>query len=376
MSVRPRITWVIPTMRVGGTERQLLLLMHGLSRQFDISVICTRSEGALIGDLRRADVSVRVLDYSSGWDFRMQKRLERLFSNHQPHILHTFMSGFDLFANRAAKKVGVPVILSSRRELATWQKKRHLWVQNRANRYVDGVVANCQAVADYALSKEELIPEHMHVIQNGIHADNFTCSTAKPDLKRHYRFPSDAYIVGMVANFSPVKDHDLFLDIADVLIKRRQDLYFLLVGGGSLVEQVRQKVKRRNLMPYFTRLSTVGEVPQLYKVMDVSVLCSRAEGFPNAILESMAAGTVPIAANVGGVGELIRDGDTGRLVNNRDPEAFASVVEELIDRPELRQAMGETGARWVREMFPVEKMVQQYSDLYHDMLRRKLNARK
>lgn len=211
MSLRPRITWVVPTMRVGGTELQLLHLMQGLAGEFDSNLICTRSEGALIGDARRIGAHVRVMDTVSGWDPRIQRRLYRIFRVHTPQIVHSYLSGFDYWVNRAAWQNHVPVIISSRRELASWQKRRHLWMQRLGNAYTDRIVANSNAVADYAASRERIARDRFKVIHNGVKADAFVSKNTKIELCRRFKLPEQAFIVGMVANFSPVKDHRLFL---------------------------------------------------------------------------------------------------------------------------------------------------------------------
>lgn len=369
---RPRIAWVIPTMRVGGSEIQLLHLMKGLINEFEMTLICTRSEGALIGDARRAGAYVRVLDAPSGWDFRVQGRLQHIFQSHTPHILHTYLSGFDLFANRAARKVGVPVIVSSRRELATWQQGRHRFMQRLANRHTDCIIANSEAVAGFAARQESEPADRFRVILNGVEPERYVSSIPPEQIKTRFRLPPHTMVVGMVANFSPVKDHRLFIDMADRILKQRQDVHFLLVGTGALVDRMRELIRKRRQESFFTRIGTVGEVADLLSVMDVAVLTSRMEGFPNALIEAMSAHRPCVAPTVGGIPELITHGATGRLLNQRTPEAFANEVLALLADPAERARLGQAAGAWVREHLPMERMVDQHRLLYHELLRRKM----
>jgi len=373
MSGRPRIAWVIPTMRVGGSEIQLLHLMKALAHDFEMTLICTRSEGALIGDARRAGAYVRVLDAPTGWDFRMQNRIYRIFRAHTPHIMHSYLSGFDLFANKAASKAGVPVIMSSRRELAHWKKSRHRFLQRRANSYVDCIVANSQAVAKFSSAQEGEPIGRFRVIHNGVDPEAFVSTIPREQVLERFRLPPHTLNIGMVANFSPVKDHRLFLDMANQLLKKRQDLHFLLVGTGRLVDRMGDLIRKRRQEQYFTRVGTVGEVSDLLHAMDVAVLTSKSEGFPNAIIEAMSAGKACVAANVGGIPELIHHGKTGLLVQERTPAAFAQHVERLLEQPDLRQAMGAAAGAWVRKQLPMETMVEAHRALYHELLQQKLH---
>lgn len=369
---RPRLAYVIPSMRVGGTEGQLLHLMRGLIIDFDIFLYCTRSGGALVGEISRITPRVRVLNAWSGWDFRVEKWLYHAFQAHPPHIVHTFLFGFDLFAHRAARRAGIPVIVSSRRELADWQKPRHRFMQRRANRYTDAIVANSHAVADFASAQEGADPALFHVIPNGIDADAYAAPAPREQLRARFRLPQDRFIVGMVANFSPVKDHDLFLRMAETLLQRRKDIHFVLVGTGPLVDTIVERVRRHGWVDHFSRFSSVGELADLYGLMDVHVLCSKMEGFPNAILEAMAAGIPVVASSVGGLHEILRHGETGFLVTSRRPEDFADAVTHLLDNPSLRRNVGAAGAQWVRDQLPVQAMIGRYRTLYQDLLRAKM----
>ena len=363
-----RICYVIPTLGVGGTERQLLYLIEGLVRDNEVTIVCTKKEGALIGDARRLGVYVHVMDLWTGWDPRMRSKLARVFRQHRPDIVHTFLSGFDLAANRAAEATGVPVIVSSRRELANWMRPRHLRHQRKANAYVDAIVANSKAVAEFSAQQERLHAELFHVIPNGSRAEEFVNAADVDILRRRYSIPFHTRVVGIVANFSPVKDHALFLEIARELLRRRPDVHFLLVGNGPLRETIEYDVQRLGIEDRFTRISTTQEMPDLYRVMDVKVLCSQVEGFPNAIMEAMAASKPVVAAAVGGIPELIQDGVTGKLVHTRNPADFADVIEWVLNHPEESQAMASRGSAFIRNHFTVNNLVQAHRKLYSSLL--------
>ncbi len=370
MKRKPRVTYVIPSFQVGGTEMQLLRMMQGLQDDFEVSLVCTNAAGGLIGDARRI-AYVRVLHFPTAWDFRMGSRLYRLFRGHTPDILHTFLSGFDLWANRAARRATVPVIISSRRELATWQKARHRKMQRMGNRYADCIVANSQAAADHAMRREGAPPERYRVIRNGIEADDFVAPVSKREARNRFRLPHNKRIVGMVANFSPVKDHRLFMDMANLLLKKRDDVHFVLVGSGKLVESLGKLIERRRQGDHFNRICTVGEIAEIYRLFDVFVMTSKVEGFPNAVMEAMASGTPVVAASVGGITEMVFHQDTGLLIESRRPQDFAENVEWVLTHPEEAAAMAARGAAWVREHLSIERMASAYRDLYHELLRRK-----
>jgi glycosyltransferase involved in cell wall biosynthesis len=363
-----RICFVIPSLSVGGTERQLIHLMRGLVHDNEVTVICTRKDGALAADARRLGAYVRVLDTVSGWDPRLKTRIRRVFRNHRPDIVHTFLSGFDHPVNRAARETGVPVVISSRRELATWMKPRHVRLQRRGNRAVDCVVANSGAVAKFALQQERGEEGDYRVIPNGIDVDTFVSNADPRHVRLRYRIPFHTHVVGIVANFSPVKDHPLFLEVARELLRRRADCHFFMAGTGPLRQKILRRVRTLGLSEQFTCAAPLEEVQDLYRLMAVSVLCSKMEGFPNVVMEAMASGTPTVAPAVGGIPELIEDGATGRLVDARDPPAFADAIEWVLDHPEESRAMGERASEFVRAHLSLDRMVSAYRTLYAEFL--------
>jgi glycosyltransferase involved in cell wall biosynthesis len=278
------------------------------------------------------------------------------------------MSGFDLAANLAARSAGVGAVISSRRELATWMRRRHRLMQDWANRYVDCIVANSNAVAEYATANEKVDSALFHVIPNGVRAETFVSRADRHDLLVRHRIPFHCRIIGIVANFSPVKDHALFVQTAKLLLKRRAGVHFLMIGNGRLVGSVDSMIDALGMASCFTRATALPEMPELYALMDVSVLCSKAEGSPNVIMESMAAGTPVVAAAVGGVIELVRDGDTGRLVFSREPRDFADAIEWVLNHPAESRALADRAGQFVRKEFTIEKMVESYRRLYAELL--------
>ena len=363
-----RVCFVIPSLGAGGTERQLTYLIRGLVPDHEVTVICTREPGALAGEVRRLGAYVRVLESWGGWDFRLRWRIQKVFRAHRPDIVHSFMFGFDYPVNRAARETGVPVVLSSRRQLATWKKPRHIRLQKKANRLVDAVVANSRAVADFAIQQEALRDGSVHIIHNGFSPDDFVSTADPKQIRLRYKLPFHTHIVGMVANFSPVKDHALFLTVAEQLMNRRDDCHFLMVGTGPLRDEILRVIRARNWPDRFTRVATLGELADLYRIMAVSVLCSKVEGFPNVLMESMAMEVPVVAPAVGGIPELVEDGVTGKLVPSRSPSGFADAIEWVLDHPEQARAMGARAAVHVRTALSVEAMVEAYRALYNRLL--------
>lgn len=369
----PKICYVVPSLSIGGTERQLILLLKALVNDFDFYVVCTGQEGALAGDVQRL-CKVYALGCLGGWDPRVPRRLDKTLRMYHPDILHSFMFGFDYGVNRTARERGVRVVISSRRQLGTWKKPRHVKLQQKANALVDRIVANSNAAAEFAIEQEDADESLFDVIHNGFDVAPYQKPVDGSLLRRRFEIPSDAHVIGMVANFSSVKDHELFVRIAAELVKRRTDVHFLLVGTGPRREAIKRIVARAGLGEQVTFLATTAELPDLFQVMTVSVLCSHVEGLPNVVMESMAAGTPVVASRVGGIPEIIEDGVTGALIETRDPKTFANAIEGFLDDEELRGTVAQAGATRVAREFTIERMARAYRLVYAELLEEKRGA--
>lgn len=366
-AARPHICFVIPSLEVGGTERQLHYLVSGLAPTHEITVVCTRREGVLSASLPES-VMTHALGLTGGWDLRARRRLYEVFQAERPDVVHSFMFGFDYTVNVAARKAGVATIVSSRRQLATWKKSRHIRLQKKANSYADEIVANSEAVARFSAEQEGEAIERFRVIPNGIDVNGFEPVEDSEFLRKELSIPAGRMIVGMVANFSPVKDHALFVEIAKCLNGQRKDAHFLLVGDGPLREATQQRVESAGLADRFTFASRAVDIAELYGLMSVVVLCSKSEGSPNTIMEAMAAHRPVVAARVGGVPELIEDGVTGRLVDTRSGSDFAECIADLLDHPITGLRLVQGASQFIRQQRTVEALVSAHASMYGELM--------
>jgi len=363
-----RVCFVIPSLQIGGSERQLIALARGLAKDHEVTIVCTRHEGAFGEEARSFGARVESLGLGSPWSPRLYWRLARKFRYHRPDIVHSVMFGFDYWVNRAARAVGVPVVVSSRRQLASWKRRRHIWLQRRANRMVDAVVCNSEAIRRFVLEQEGIEPRLLHVIPNGIDAEAFAPRLERSALCQRYGIPEGSRVVGILANFSPVKDHDLFLRMAAILAKRYGDLHFLMAGDGPTRAKAGALAEELGITGRITRIASATEAQDLLGLMDISVLTSKSEGFPNAIMESMAVGVPAAAAAVGGIPELIGANERGLLVETREPVDFAGAVAQLLDHPDRAADLANAARDWVRTELTIDKLVSAHRRLYDDLL--------
>jgi Glycosyltransferase len=149
--------------------------------------------------------------------------------------------------------------------------------------------------------------------------------------------------IGVAARLAPVKGlEDLITALS--LLKGTANVHVEIAGAGPSSAELERKVAEARLSKVVKFLGWRDDVDALMSGWDIYVQPSLAEGFGIAAVEAMASGLPVVATNVGGLSEIVVDGETGILVPARDPAALAKSIERLVDDPALRLQMGETVA--------------------------------
>ena len=194
------------------------------------------------------------------------------------------------------------------------------------------------------------------VIRNGV----------DPTRSRPDRPPTDRPRLVMVGRLQAPKDPLTLVRALATL--HGVDFEALLVGDGPERAAVEEEVRRFGIESTVRLLGERSDVPELLGTAEIFVLSTRSEGLPLSILEAMAAGLPVVASNVGGVPELVIDGETGLLVPAGDPRSLAAAIERLLEDQSLARRLGEAGRSRVAEHFDLGAVRQAHFDLYSDLL--------
>jgi len=186
--------------------------------------------------------------------------------------------------------------------------------------------------------------------------------------------PSDnqrQFDVAILGRVHPVKGHLLFLQASELLYRRRGHLQILILGGFPKANHYQQQVEAEiyrlraaGLEIHFTGDVSPDEVPSWLAQVKILLVTSQSEGFGRMALEALACRTPVVANPVGGLLEIIREGETGFLAHRDDPASFAEIAARLLDDPELQQRLGEQGRLDVAERFSLAAMLDAYEGLY------------
>jgi glycosyltransferase involved in cell wall biosynthesis len=224
---------------------------------------------------------------------------------------------------------------------------------------VDRYVAVSEAVAQ-ALVADGVDSSQIVVVPNGIDVARLTEAAQGPlpvELQAGMR-------VGFVGRLRPVKGCEVFLQAAKLISAQRADVNFVIAGSGTLGADLRVHSASMGLSGRVRFLGFVDPVAPVQKALDIVVIPSLSEAFGLSAIEALALQVPVVASRVGGLPEVIVDGETGLLVTPDDPQAIVDAVYRLLDDPELGRRMAAAGAQLVEECYTLERMVDGYLGVY------------
>lgn len=376
-----KITYVLPNVESGGTERHVLSLARRLDRsRFSLSMVTTAGGGSLYDDFS-AVMPVTVLGepkrsrrFRKGplEHLRTIAVVSRLLRRSPPDILHAYLPAANVIGPLAARLSGVPRVIVSKRALAEYKAHYPLLrrVEPLGNRLADVILVNSDAVRRDVERTERHCGGKFRKIYNGVAPIEPWTPVDAMAFRRREGIPADALVVLCVSNFYPYKGHEELVEAAARIMPAFRNVIFLMVGRDSgTMETTRARVRGLGIEGSVRFLGSRTDVPDLLRASDLFVHPSREEGFSNAILEAMAAGLPVVACDVGGNPEAVVDGETGRLVPPRDPERFAGAMVELIADESKRKIFGDAGLRRGAGRFSLDRMVGEMESLYESLAR-------
>lgn len=364
-----KISYLLPEMKWGGSEKHIIQLAAGLrQRGYDARITCLFREGLLACEVKERDIPFECLNLPYRWTPAAVFRISKWIQSNPTDILHTCLFGFHFFAGLPARLAKTPIILSSRREIAQWQNWNHRLWERLGNLYADKIICCSKAVEQWTLEKESAPPQKVLTIYNGVDLNRFIPNGNSAGVRQHFGIPADAPLIGTVANLSREKGYPYLLEACERIGEKNPDAWFLFVGFGPLEKELKERAGKMKGHEQIIFTGARRDVPNLIRAMDVFILASVIEGFPNVLLEALAMAKPVVATNVGGIPELIGSGRTGILVPPKDGCQLAGAVCSLLEDPAYARSLGARGAELVRKNFSLERMIDQYEAFYLSLL--------
>ncbi len=353
-----KILHIDPERNWGGGEAQVLGLLTYLGRKGHRNDLLAYPGGRLFERCGPLGVKRLSLVARNDLDLRPVPALRRLIRSEKYDIVHFHTKRAHALSLWLPRGPQCPKYVVTRRmdypEAKTW------YTRLLYNRRVDGVVAISRVIMNL-LIEAGVEPERIRLIHSGIDPQRFD-RCADGSASAEYEA-----VVGIIASLEERKGHRYLFEAAAMLKRRGHKIKYLVAGEGPARRQLEERVKALHLGDEIRFCGFVSDAPDFLSQIDIFTLPSLYEGLGVAALEAMAAGKPVIASRVGGLPELIADGETGMLVAPKNSEELAQAVARLAGEKSLAREMGQKGAERARASFSLEQMAAKNEAYYCEL---------
>ncbi|MEM0338007.1 MAG: glycosyltransferase [Candidatus Caldarchaeum sp.] len=367
---KPRVLFqVITSLVPGGAERLVvnLLRYHDRSKYQPVCICLGNPVGSHYEAIvRNLEIPLYFLGKGDKADWGVYKKLERLFAEYRPTVVHTHLLGLN-YAYLAMLKHRTPVRVHTLHSLAHKEIGNRVAriVRNLAFRYRIGGVIPVAIAEEVARTIGQVYGyKNPPVIPNGIPTEEYVPNPEKrAQFRAAHGVEPEAVVIVHVGRFVELKNHALLLQ-AFAQLKSTHPLYLWLVGDGELRPAMEQRARELGIAERVRFWGVRSDVADILNAADIFTLPSKYEGNPMSVMEAMAAGLPVVASHVGGIPELVEDEHQGLLVPADDQPCLVQGLQALIDNPTKRYQLGKSAVERARKKFDIHQTVQAYEKLY------------
>lgn len=349
-----------------GGQWYVMQTVLGLRARGHRAVLVAHPDGELIKRMQEGHDLLPLaprgdIDLAAAW--RLSRVLKQLAPDvihaHDPHAVAMTSTALSIASPQPR-----PLFVSTRRavfRLADNSFSR--WKYSE----VDCFIASCAAVRDRLIT--DGIPRaRITIVHEGVDVERIA---RLPLVNVHAEFylPTGAPVVVNVGALAPQKGQHHLIDAAALVVREVPDARFVIVGEGELRQALEKHVKDKHLERHVFLAGFRVDAIELTKACDIFAISSIHDGLSMALIDAMAMSKPVVATAVGGIPEVIVDGDTGYLVAARDDRAMADRLVYLLKRPAARAAMGAAAYARVRDYFSEDRMIDETAALYEDLIR-------
>jgi glycosyltransferase involved in cell wall biosynthesis len=389
----PRVLRIINRLNIGGPTFNVSYLTRYLPPEYETLLVAgmideTEGSSAYIPEdmgikpryIHHMQREIRPLN-----DYRGYREIVELIREFKPDIVHTHAAKAGALGRLAAHKLKVPVVVHTfhghvfHSYFGPLKTRFFIEAERMLARRSSAIVAISAGQKQELAEQYNIAPAHkLHVVENGFDLQRFVVNQAdkRAFFRNRYQLSDDTIAIGIVGRLVPVKNHRLFLDMfAAVKQQTPIPVRAFIVGDGELradteayTQQLGLTLSDGNQPADVVFTSWIADVDTVNAGLDIIALTSLNEGTPVSLIEAQASARALVSTRVGGVADIVRDGQTGLLAGSGDVDGMKHATLRLVEDAELRRRMGEAGREYVLERFSYQRLCRDMDTLYRQLL--------
>lgn len=384
-----RVMRIIARLNIGGPALQVILLADRMRPPDFTTTVVSGHVGPHEGDMSYLADACGVTpiyipelgrELSPLRDLITLFKLWRLMRRLRPDVVHTHTAKAGFVGRLAAWLARVPVRVHTfhghvfHSYFGPRKTAFFLALERLTARLTDRLITISPALKDELATVYRIAPaEKIAVVPLGLDLSTYLSTPRQQgEFRAQYGLPADAPLVGIVGRLVPIKNHALFLQAAQRVRRVLPDARFAIIGDGELREALVAQAKALGLAEAVTFTGFLRNLCPAYSDLDLLVISSDNEGTPVSIIEALAAGVPVVATAVGGVPDLLDGGGFGALVPPGNADALATAIIATLQTP---PDDAQKRRQQVADQFGIDRLVDDLSALYRDLVASKRSAR-
>jgi len=380
---RVRLLFFTDSLVAGGAQRQAVETALQFARSgCDVHLAIYHDIRELGDELEEAGVTVTFVAKNAKFDIGFLLRLYRYFRRIQPDVVHCFLFTPNMWGRIVGRAARIHTVITSERNIDLPQSRLRVGLERVLYRLSDRIIVNAEAIRRVLVDIVGVPEQNIRVIYNCVDVDRFAVPPMKrvSDLRRALALDVDKFVVTLPGRVMRQKNHACLIRAVAMLnisVRRRVQLVFVgnLLDDGyrAGLDKLATELGVDSLIVYAGRQEDMACV---YAISDLVALPSLWEGFPNVLLEAMAAGRLVLASAIADNAKLIRHGQNGFLFPSDDAEALARLIGKIIELSDAARMELVTAAKsTVSEQFAPAKLMQSTADVYKEVLPSEIGTR-
>ena len=377
-----KVLRIITRLNIGGPAIHTILLTKGLQNKYETMLIAGQIES------HESDMSYFAKKYEVTPIYLKKMRRElrfpqdlialwelyRIIKKEKPNIVHTHTAKAGMLGRLAAIILKVPIIIHTfhgnifQGYFGAIKTRFFILIEKFLARYSTKIIAISKK------QKEELVElgicesEKIEIIKLGFDFEDVLPDKTDAGLfRKKNKIPINADLIGIVGRLTPIKNHMLFLNICEEVLKKYQDIYFAIIGDGELKEQLEEEINKRGLKPNVFITGFIKNLKPVYADLDIVLLTSKNEGTPVALIEAMACNKIVMTTNVGGVTDFIDHCVDGFYFPKGEVKLFVDEINNWRLNKIQYEKIKNNASKKAFELFRSERLIKDIKNLYEEL---------
>ncbi len=392
----PRVLRILNRLIIGGPAINATYLTRYMAPEFETMLVIGGRDDheqdathltdqlgivpVVVPDMKRA---IRPAD-----DRKAYKQVKALIEKFKPDIVHTHAAKSGAIGRLAADVCDVPVVVHTfhghvfHSYFSKWKTNAFINIERYLAKRSTGIVAISEIQKQELAHIYKICPEEkINIIPLGLDLDKFQ---QDQDLKRaifrqRYHIEPDEVAIGIIGRIVQVKNHSLFVAAAaKLLAETSEKVRLVIIGDGDMREPMEAELRNAGIDYVYAKneqrratavcTSWQTDMAEVLAGLDIVALTSHNEGTPVSLIEAQAAARPVVSTNVGGVADVVKDDETGYIIEPGNVDSFAEALLHLVQQPHLREQFGQSGRRFVAGSYSYQRLVGDMSGYYNKLL--------